>query len=573
MKKAKQILTLLLVMALALSLLGACAQTPSGTSASPAASAKPSAAATSAAPSAAASAAASASAKPAESKAPVNADNTDKKTVRVGIAADPAALDPWTLIGEGRVDVLRNIYEFLFDISAIGKEIVPVVASGYKQIDEKTYNVTLYPNVKDSKGNAITADDVVFSYQTAIKLGFSGSSLGVVDTVKALDKTTVEFKFKSVSAGSFENCVGYTAIVSKAEYEKDPKAYISNPVATGAYVVTKHVPGSGLTLAKNPNYWQTDSKLRAKFSQANIGNIQYVVIPEASQMTMALESGNIDMGYFVPTSDLKRFEGNKKYTVLKADKDLADIILFNGNADNIFAKNLKLRQAVCYALDKKVLLQNAYDGIGKVCYTYGSSIFSDYQTKWEKEDYYNYNPEKAKQLLKDAGYANGVTVRLLIANKTAHIRMAQIMQSMLGAVGITIKIVQVDNTAFTNIARVDPSQAPWDFYLDSRSSFDFLVNVWSFSFDADRNRGKTVNFFVDEKLQSLVKTATGVKTHTAENTEAVHQYLKDVCYGMGVCYGTNNFVSASTITSFTKDFKSRLVPGACTYTADFVGAK
>ena len=577
MKKARQILTLLLVMALALSLLGACAQTTSGASASPAASAKPSAsagpaatasgAATSAAP------AASASAKPAESKAPVNADNAATKTVRVGIAGNPASLDPWSSFSEGRVDVLRNLYEFLFDISAIGKEIVPVIASGYKQVDDTTYSVTLYPNVKDSKGNAITADDVAFSYTTAIKLGFSGANLGSVDTVTAIDKLTVQIKFKSVAAGTFENAVGYTAIVSKAEYEKDPKAFISNPVGTGAYVVTKYVPGSSLTFSKNPNYWQTDSKLRAKFSQANIGTIQYVVIPEATQLTMALESGNVDVGYFVATSDLKRFEGNNKYAVLKAPKDLADVILFNGKEDNIFAKNVKLRQAVCYALDKKVLLKNAYDGVGQVCKTYGSAVFSDYLQKWEKEEYFEYNPEKSKLLLKDAGYANGVTVRLLVANKSEHIRMAQIMQSMLGAVGITVKIVQVDNTSFTSIARVDPSPAPWDICLDSRSSFDFIVNVWSFSFSAERNKGTTVNWFVDDKLQSLLKTATGLKTHNEANTDALHTHLKEICIGMGICNPTNNFVSVNTITSFTKDFKSRLLPGACTYTADFAGAK
>lgn len=557
MKKARKFLALILVMAMALTMLAACATGStekagtSGTAVSPGTTGT--------------------TETTGSQETPANADNMDSKTVRVAIAGDPAALDPWTLIGEGRVDVLRNIYEFLFDISAIGKEIVPVIASGYKQLDDKTYNVTLYPNVKDSKGNPITADDVVFSYESAIQTGFSGSTLGNLESVTALDKTTVQFKFKAVSAGTFANAVGYTVIVSKAEYEKDPEAFISNPVGTGAYVVTKHIPGSSLTLTKNPNYWQTDNSLRAKFSQANIGNIHYVVIPEASQLTIALESGTVDMGYFVATSDLRRFESNDKFTVLKAPKDLSDIILFNGQEGNIFADNQNLRQAVCYAIDKKVILQNAYDGIGQICKTYGSSVFSDYLQEWENEDYFEYNPDKAKQLLTEAGYPDGVTVRLLIANKTAHIRIAQIIQSMLAEVGITVNIVQVDSTAFTNIARVDPTQAPWDFYLDSRSSFDYIVNVWSFSFDANRNKGHTVNFFVDDQLQSLLTTATGVQTHTPENIDAVHQYLKEICIGMGLCYATNNFVSVKTITSFTKDFKSRLVPGACTYSADFVG--
>lgn len=540
MKKASKILALILVLTIALTLLAACSK-KEGTNNSPEGSDTDS-----------------------------TADSPDTKTVRVGIAGNPATLEPWLFIDEGRNDVMRNIYEFLFDISSIGGELVPVIASGYEKIDEKTYNITLYPNVKDSKGNAITSEDVVFSYESAIALGFSGMSLGVIESVKALDKTTVQFTFKSVSAGSFENAVGYTPIISKAEYEKDPSAFISNPVGTGAYVVKEHIPGSSLTLTKNINYWQTDDKLRAKFSQANIGNIHYMVIPESSQLTIALETGTIDVGYFVATSDLGHFESDA-YTVLSAPKDRADMLIFNGEEGNVFANNKALREAVCYAIDKQVILQNTYNGVGWTCKTFGSSVFADYLDKWEDEDYFDYDIEKAKALLKEAGYPNGLSVRLLTSNNNNHIKMAQIVQNMLGQIGITVELVQVDQAAFSNVVRVDPSQAPWDLYIDARSAFDYVANVWAFNFDAERNNGKTVNFFVDDKLQSLVKTAIAIDTHTPENIDAVHQYLKEICIAMGLCYATNNYVSTSTITNFVMDFKSRIVPGACTYSADFVG--
>lgn len=555
---AKRVLALILLVVTALTLLASCSNGKTGNEDTPGSSA-------------------AVSSKPQETGAataapqetPAEAANADTKTVRIGIAGNPATLDPWSTVGEGRVDVLRNVYEFLFDITYIGGPIAPVIASGYEQIDDLTYNITIYDYVHDSKGNPITSEDVVFSYVTAIELGFSGANLGSVESVTALDEYTVQLKLKSTGAGLFENAVGYTAIVSKAEYEKNPDAFISSPIGTGAYVVVEHVPGSSLTFKKNENYWQTDESLRAEFSKANIGTIVYSIIPEASQLSLALETGAIDVGYFISTADVHRFE-NDKYALYTPPKDLADLILFNGTEGNIFT-NQKLRQAVCYAIDNSLLLQNVYEGNGRVCKTYGSSVFSDYLEKWEDEDYLEYDPAKAKQLLAEAGYPDGVTVRLLTANRTHHVLMAQMIQSMLKEVGIKATLVTVDSSVFTSIVRVDPTQEPWDFYLDNRSSFDYVVNVWSFSFDANRNKGHTVNFFVDDKLQELLATSIDMKTHTPENTDAMHNYLKEICIGYGLCYGTYNFASVSTITELSLDFKSRLVPGACTYTADFIG--
>jgi len=494
--------------------------------------------------------------------------SAEPKTVRIGIAADPATLAPWAVMSDGRVDVLRNVYEFLFDYERIGGEIIPCIATDYTQIDPKTYTVTINDNVKDSKGNLITADDVVFSYNSCIELGNQAVGMNPIESVTALDATTVQFKFNTTAAGSFTNAVTYCAIVSKSEYEANPDAFTSTPIGTGPYVVDDFVPGSSVAFSKNSNYWQTDESLRAPFSQANIEHITYKVIPESSQLTMALESGDIDIGYYVASSDVHRFE-NDSYNVTAIARDLMEVILFNCDESNVFS-NEALRKAVCYAIDSQVVLDNAYDGVGGIGKTYGSPIFGDYLDEWNEQDYYEFSIEKAKEMLVEAGYPDGLNVTLMTDNSNAHVKMAQVIQSLLKNVDITVEIVQYDDTLISTY-RFDPTQ--FDFYIASKSSFDYITSVWKFSFDANAYKGKTLNFYVDDKLQTLLNTAMDANTHTPENINAVHEYLKEICIGYGICYGTNYLVSTNTVTDLALDSKTRVLGGACTYADGFVGAK
>ncbi len=486
--------------------------------------------------------------------------NLEDQTVRIAMAFDPATMEPWAAMGDGRVDVLRCVYEYLFDYECVGGDLLPVIASGYEQVDDTTYQVTLYDNIYDSQGNHITAEDVVFSYETCIELGNQAVGMSAIESVTALDETTVQMKFVTTAAGTFANSVTNVCIVSKAAYEADPDHFASKPIGTGAYVLDEFVPGSNVVFSRRDDYWQTE-ELRARLSQANIGHVEYKVIPEASQLSIALESGDVDIAYYIPTSDIHRFEGVEGYQVTSLPKDLAEVILFNCDESNVFS-NQQLRQAVCYAIDSNVVLQNVYDGAGGVCKTYGAPVFADYNKEWDNEEYYEYNLEKAKELLAAAGYEEGLSIRLMTDNGPVHARMAQIIQSLLGQVGIQVEILQYDNTLI-NTYRFDPTQ--FDFYIANKSSFDFITSVWKFSFDMVSYKGQTLNFYKDDQLQTLLETSLDSKTHTAENVNAVHEYLKDICIGYGVCYGTNYVVANDRVSELAIDFKSRIVGGACSF--------
>ena len=489
--------------------------------------------------------------------------NMDEETVTIAIPFDPATMEPWATMGDGRIDVIRHVYEYMFDYEKIGGDLLPCIASGYEQTDDVTYRVTIYDNITDSAGNHITAEDVVFSYETTIEIGNQGIGVNTIDHMDVIDDTTIDFVFNTTAAGAFANAMTNTAIVSKAAYEADPEHFASKPVGTGHYVLDEFTPGSTISFSKREDYWQSEEEC-ARLSEANIGHVVYKVIPEASQLTIALESGDVDIAYYILSSDIHRFEDVEGFHLEARPKDLAEVILYNCDPSNVFADE-KLRQAVSYAIASEAVLQTVYDGAGGVCKTYGSPLFADYNEKWNEEDYYDYNPEKAKELLAEAGYADGLKVRLMTDNGAIHTRMAQVIQSMLSEVGIEVEILAYDGNLI-NTYRFDPTQ--FDFYIASKSSFDYITSVWKFSFDQVAYKGMTLNFYVDPELQTLLETALDSATHTEENIDKFHYALKDLALGYGICYGTNYLAYNDKIEELAIDFKTRVVGGACIFNPD-----
>ena len=481
-----------------------------------------------------------------------------KKEVVVGLQWDPETLAPFAAMTDGRFATLRSVFEFLFDYKEIGGELLPCIGQKYELVAPKTYDITIYDNVYDSNGEHITADDVVFSIQTCKDLGFLGQSHNNIESVSKKSDYVVTLVVNTEDAGAFENIVTNNCIVSKKTYEASADQMASKPIGTGAYLCEEFVPGSSVTYVKRDNYWQTADKT-ARLSQANVDKITFQIVPEQASLMMALEGGDVDAAYFVPVD---KAEGLKKsgITIDKMPRDMAEVFIFNCDPSSPCADQ-NLRQAICYAIDNQVMLDQIYQGQGGICYTFGTPIFGDYDMDWEKQDYYPYSEQAAKDALAASKY-NGETLKIMTDTNAEHVKEAQIILSMLDKIGVKSEIMQYDAATF-NGNRFDAST--FDFYLTSKSSFDYVTSVWKFSFDQNLYGGHTVNFFVDEKLNELMTTCLKSETHTKANIDAAHQYLKELALGYGMCYGVNLYGSNSKIKTLAIDCKSRIVPGACEY--------
>ena len=495
--------------------------------------------------------------KPAQTDAPVE-DAYIK--VNVGIDGDPGAFGPWLGTGvNGRIAIQIELYEALFSLETFGGEPIPCLAEGYEQIDPYTYRVKIHENIYDSAGNHITADDVVFSFETAAAQGNCATYLTSYAGIAKVDDYTVDLTLNSTEIGGFLNTTTFIYIVSQKAYEADPDGFAMKPIGTGPYVLKSFTPGSGAILVKNENYWQGENPQNL-YGKQNCDEIEYKVITESAQFPIALETGVIDFSNNVSQSDLYLFDNNDAFQVISRPAALAEILQYNCS-EKSHCQDINLRKAICYAIDTEAILISVFEGNGAVCKTYGSGNYSDYQKSWENEDYYEYDVEKAKEYLANSSY-NGETLRLMCVPGDKYTRTCELIQSYLSDAGINCEILVYDGTLF-NTYRFDDTQ--WDISMQTKGSGDYLANCWKYNFDARLFGGKTQTFTADEQLQALLETCLNTDTHNAENVNAFHSYLKDIAIGYGLMYGYDNFVVSNNISEVVLTPMNMLMPGACVY--------
>lgn len=495
-----------------------------------------------------------------------NSNNNGPSIVHVGIPADPAELAPFSGLSPGRIAVNRTLYETLIDREGFGGKMVGVIMKDYKKISDNTYQVSIYDYIYDTAGNHLTAKDVAWCYNTAKEMGNLPKLKDIV-SVKAINDYTVEFVFNSLKAGDLETLWSECPIVTQAAYEASKDKMATTPVGTTAYKLKSFTPSSSIVFEKTDKYWQKDISKITTLSRANIDIIDFQIIPEASQMAIALETGKIDISTRVAENDLPRFEqggsSSKDFIVYKLQKNQSDYLVFNCSENNVFA-NQALRQAVAYAIDKEGIINGVYKGKALICKTFGNSKYADYNKKWENEEYFDYNLEKAKQLFSQSGYKPGqLNVRIMTGSLENLKKEAQMIQGYLSEIGINSNIVSYESSLF-NTYKYDPKQ--YDLMIDQYASTDYLVNIWKLMFDNTQYKnGKTMNFVKDDKLQQLLTTARSINGHTQENVDAFHYYLKDKAYAIALVNAFDNIVHRNTVTKIVTDARGFVIPGACEY--------
>ena len=213
-------------------------------------------------------------------------------TLKVGLYGGTDTLNPWA---SGRLtkDMLTYVlYETLASCQSGSTDLDYILMKDYKQIDDYTYNIDVYDYIKDAAGNDIKASDVVFSFQQ-----YDKNWATTIDTIKAVSDYTVELKLNTAAKGSFEYIVCKVPIASEAAYNNSPDQFAGTSCGTMPYAVAggdDYVAGTKIIARKTPSYWQTDSSLMYKGSVANSDVIEFDILPESTQMAMAIENGTIE---------------------------------------------------------------------------------------------------------------------------------------------------------------------------------------------------------------------------------------------------------------------------------------
>ena len=482
--------------------------------------------------------------------------------VRVGIASDPNGLSPFAGRSGGMIATYRSIYEYLVDRNKFGGEMVGCLMETYEKINDTTYNLKLYDYIYDTAGNHFTASDVVFTMETMIETG-NMPKLNQIVSVTALDEYTVQFVFTgALPVGELEALWSENPMVTRAAYEASSDGMATTPVGTTAYKVTQYATGSKIVLEYAGDYWQKNSSLMPFMAQHNVETIEFHIITEGAQRSIALETNTVDLIGSIRSSDVGRFSDSGKFTTFNYMENPIYTLFFNGSDDNPLASQA-LREAIAYGIDVQDLIDGAYNGNGYVAKTIGSPKYGDYVTAWDNESYFDFDLARAKSLMADAGYANGgLTLRLLCLNAEDVKTIATIIQGSLLQLGIDVVINALDN-AMMNSLEKEPGE--WDLYIKSQGSTDYLVNIWKSLFSEQSYGGTTVNFIKDAELQSKLSLALTPEGHTSANVNAFHNHVKDNCYAMGMSTYYSYVVGNTLIQGVFLDSRNNIMPGACQY--------
>ena len=479
--------------------------------------------------------------------------------IKVGVTLNWDTLTPFRSNIANDAYCSKVIYEALASIEADG-EYHPWIAKSWSTNDGGyTYDFEIYDYITDSQGNKITADDLVWMIEESVKANLK-PNFANVESVEKTGDYSFSVKLKSNQVGVLESLLTDVFAVSKSAYEASADGFATSCVTTSAYVLSEYISGVSMTFEKRSDYWQTDASLIPASCVANVDKMTLMQISEASQMGIALESGDIDIALELGANTAIQFEGNDDFVMETFSKPNGHQMFFSGAPTSVVAEDQNLRQAICYAIDVNGILASVYAGYGTVMHDTCSETAYGYLTKWNDESYYDYDPEKAKELLAESNY-NGETLTILCSSSFQN--WGEMVMNYLLAVGINAKLDSGDIAYVTSI-RLDGTK--YDMFLNQVGCAT-LPSQWSIRFDpAAYKTGDGTSRHDYELAEMLYKTWTA-DGFTEENIDAVHNYIKEHAYAYGmVCPSVINvWRSDVNLQNYVAGSYNKISVQACTF--------
>jgi peptide/nickel transport system substrate-binding protein len=378
-----------------------------------------------------------------------------------GRYADSLFLDP--VLNDANVDiwVMTNLYDTLLAPTPDGQNIQPGLATKWELTDDgKSVVLSLRPEVKFADGTPLTVEDVKWSLDRARdpKAGAWNSSLASIESIEAKDPGTVVLKLKNPDPTILPALATFnSAILPKKLFEAAPgatpeekaKAFAEKPIGTGPFVMTEWKRGVSMKLKRNPYYWkQGDDGKPLPY----LDELEFQIIPDDATRLLKLKAGEIDGTEFVPYARVQELKNDPNirmelwpstrvaYLTMNVRPTLKD-----GKPNPL--SNVKVRQAVNYAINKNAVIQITTLGLGKPMHSFMSSTTPLF---YGPTPLYSYDLAKAKALMNEAGFGSGFEMSCLaLSGNGDDTNNLTAVQQMLGQIGVKLRIDQVDNATRT----------------------------------------------------------------------------------------------------------------------------
>lgn len=360
-----------------------------------------------------------------------------KDTLIVATNSDAKTLDPHESPDGASAHMMVQIYEGLVKVDDKGN-IVPSLAEDFKRIDDLRYKFMLRKGVKFHNGEELKASDVKFTFQRKMKIGKINFVLGSIDPegFEILDDYTIIIKTKTPDTSFLAHLThwGGGCILNEKAVLAAGDDYGTHPVGTGPYQFVSWAKGDQIVLKRFDNYWGKKSA---------IPTIIVRTVSEATNRVIELESGGVDIAYSVLPIDLGKIENNPALKLLRCPNAAVEYLGFN-LAHKPF-NDVRVRRAIAHAINVPQMVKVLFRGVGNVPKTVFAPSVRYYNPNMPT---YNYDIERAKALLNEAGYPNGFKTSILLADRNERIQEATVIQNQLKKIGIQVDVQVLEWGAF-----------------------------------------------------------------------------------------------------------------------------
>jgi len=425
-------------------------------------------------------------------------------------AQDPVGLDPHITSARSSLQVLENVLDTLVVLD-VDQNVQPSLAESWEvSEDGLTWTFNLRDGVKFSNGRDLTAEDVEFTYDRMLDpetaSGQAYLLAGVTD-VSATDESTVVFTLEAPNPAFLSKLASNKAVGIIARESVEDGSINTSPLGSGPFMIADFQPGIQLTLERNPHYWQEGLPY--------LDAVQIRIITDESVRRSALVSGDVDWAISVPAQSIDELKNRDDVVVSEVPAGAYWYIGVNNMVEPL--DDVRVRQALAWAINREEIAEVA---------TFGTALATQDPIPESSSWATNYAPyeqdlERARELLAEAGYADGFTMRIMPTTQYEEsIRIAQMLQASLAPLNITAQIETLE----------------WAEWLQEQGdgNFDTFVCSWNGNIDPDdffyaqHRTGEVFNFtgYSNPTVDELL--AEGRQTADAEERYTVYEQINRI---------------------------------------------
>lgn len=445
-------------------------------------------------------------------------DSAEARTdLNWALASEPNSLDPMAIAMMSTFTVTYAIYDNLVEQDAEGNYVEALAEKWEVSKDEKTYTFKLREDVKFHDGTPMTADDVVYSINRTIEKGWAADMTAAIDKVEKVDDYTVKLILKKPFGAMIGSLASpYFSVMSKAYAEENGEDAVERkPMGTGAYKFVEWVAGDHIAVEANEEYWGGAPAIKT---------VNFKPITDKNTGLVALQAGETDAFLNVNNSDIETVKGDENLAFYSTD--LAAVLSLNMNIEDKALSDVKVRQAINYAISRENIITGSLEGNGTPANSAISPTCDGYS---DKVTGYDQDIEKAKALLKEAGQEN-LKLKMKIKEDAKLQSVAQVIQNDLKSAGIEMEIEIMEAGAYTTDV-----YSKGDYQVTLSSWCAMFTDAYSllysqFHKDCYGGTGNITHVVSDELSGKLEDAAMKTGDEKLAAYEDVAQYISDQAY-------------------------------------------